>query len=56
MTPEELEAVQRLVDLVSERLEWIDPDDPSTINCHCWQCRWQREVLRARRKIPALKP
>jgi hypothetical protein len=57
MTPEELDAVQRLVDLVSQRLErWLDNDDTATANCHCWQCRWQREVKRACLTIPDLKP
>lgn len=52
MTPEEVEAVQRLVDLAAERM---DPSEAPTRWCSCWSCRWLREVGRARRVIPELQ-
>jgi hypothetical protein len=52
MTPEELEAVQRLVDLAAEQME----TRPCPPICFCWTCRWQREITRARIVIPELQP
>ena len=53
MSPEELEAVQRLVDLAHEQ---VDPAHLQAERCKCWSCRWGRETARARAVIANLLP
>jgi hypothetical protein len=54
MTPEELEEVQRLVDLAWEQVRAAD-DVAQRSDCLCWSCRWRRAVERAKTVLAGLR-